>query len=148
MSITQAQWAHEEGYTDDERLEPGTCQCFKCGVIVKVDDTAEVEIDVDGMPMWVPMCGTCSPAEPTPPTPPAAPVAPATPTKTRKPSKLRPRFRAYSERKVRELTHTVDVLTEVKDRLNAEGEYTAAGKVMGMISDVLKAQRRVLGVNF
>ncbi|HEX8221986.1 MAG TPA: hypothetical protein VF914_22545 [Chloroflexia bacterium] len=66
----------------------------------------------------------------------------------RKPSPLKPRYRVYSVRKWREVSHTLDVLTEVRERLQSEGEMVAGVKVTRMIDSVLRAQRRMLGAKF
>jgi hypothetical protein len=55
---------------------------------------------------------------------------------TRKSSPLKPRYRAYSERKYSELDHTLSVLEEIRNRLQAEGHYAAELTVTGAMCDV------------
>lgn len=63
----------------------------------------------------------------------------------RKASVLKPRYRAYSERKYNELDHTLEVLTEIRKRLDAEGHFAASLIVTGAMCDVQINQCKMLG---
>lgn len=63
----------------------------------------------------------------------------------RKASVLKPRYRAYSERKYNELDHTLEVLTAIRARIEAEGHFAAALIVTGAMCDVQINQCKMLG---
>ncbi len=59
---------------------------------------------------------------------------------------LRPRYRTYSNRNWREVSRTLDTLEAVRARLQAEGDMVGGVKITCMIDDLLKVQRRMLGI--
>src|SRR5436190_14073910 len=60
-------WEREE-YSDLRDAEAEGITCWFCGERIEGQGYAETTVDVDGMPMWVPVCDNCDPPPP-PPTP-------------------------------------------------------------------------------
>ncbi len=59
---------------------------------------------------------------------------------------LKPKCRKFSAHNWREVSRTLDTLEAVRARLQAEGDMVGGVKVTRMIDDLLKVQRRMLGI--
>lgn len=68
-------WEREE-YGDLRDAEAEATACWFCGESIEGQGYSETTVDIDGMPMWVPVCDSCDlPPPPEPPTPISARLA-------------------------------------------------------------------------